>query len=130
LLGVTGTWSEAELMTIRCRLHDGRWSKARRGELAQSLPVGYVRTEAGVVVKHPDRQVPARLRYAFDLLAALRVARRVVARLRREKLRIPAQVWGGPSHGAIKWVVPTFGGLMRLLHHPAYAGAYVYGQKE
>ena len=115
LLGVKGTLSEAELMTIRCRLHDGRWSKARRGELAQSLPVGYVRTEAGVVVKHPDRQVQARLRYAFDLFAELRVARRVVARLRREKLRIPAQVWGGPSHGAIKWVVPTFGGLMRLL---------------
>src|SRR6266478_1208539 len=63
LLGVKGTLSEAELMTIRCRLHDGRWSKARRGELTQSLPVGFVRTEAGTVVKHPDRQVQARLRY-------------------------------------------------------------------
>src|SRR6266536_5373817 len=31
LLGVQGTLSEAELMTIRCRMHDGRWSKARRG---------------------------------------------------------------------------------------------------
>ena len=62
LLGVKGTLSEAELMTIRCRLHDGRWSKARRGELAKPLPVGYVRTEAGAVVKHPDRQVQARLR--------------------------------------------------------------------
>ena len=61
LLGVKGTLSEAELMTIRCRLHDGRWSKARRGELAKPLPVGYVRTEAGEVVKHPDRQVQARL---------------------------------------------------------------------
>jgi DNA invertase Pin-like site-specific DNA recombinase len=62
LLGVKGTLSEAELMTIRCRLHDGRWSKARRGELAQSLPVGLIRTEAGTVVKHPDRQVQSRLR--------------------------------------------------------------------
>jgi DNA invertase Pin-like site-specific DNA recombinase len=44
LLGLKGTLSEAELMTIRCRLHEGRWSKARRGELAQSLPVGFART--------------------------------------------------------------------------------------
>jgi DNA invertase Pin-like site-specific DNA recombinase len=130
LLGVKGTLSEAELMTIRCRLHDGRWSKARRGELAQSLPVGFLRTEAGTVVKHPDRQVQSRLRYVFDLFTELRVARRVVARLRREKLTIPTQGWGGPGHGEVRWKEPTFGAVMRLLHNPAYAGAYVYGQKE
>src|SRR6202790_2402034 len=78
LLGVKGTLSEAELMTIRCRLHDGRWSKARRGELAQSLPVGLLRSEAGTVVKHPDRQFQSRLLYVYDLFAELRVARRVV----------------------------------------------------
>jgi DNA invertase Pin-like site-specific DNA recombinase len=130
LLGVKGTLSEAELMTIRCRLHDGRWSKARRGELAQSLPVGLVRTEAGVVDKDPDRQVQARLEYIFDLFSELRVARQVVARLRQEKLKIPARIWGGPGHGAVRWKVPSFGAVMRLLHNPAYAGAYVYGQKE
>jgi DNA invertase Pin-like site-specific DNA recombinase len=130
LLGVKGTLSEAELMTIRCRLHDGRWSKARRGELAQPLPVGLIRTEAGAVVKHPDRQVQSRLRYVFELFAELRVARRVVVRLRREKLKIPAQGWGGPGHGEVRWKEPTFGAIMRLLHNPAYAGAYEYGQKE
>src|SRR5260370_27463856 len=130
LLGVKGTLSEAELMTIRCRLHDGRWSKARRGELAQSLPVGLIRTEAGTVLKHPDRQVQSRLRYVCDLFAELRVARRVVVRLRREKLKIPTQGWGGPGHGEVRWKEPTFGAVMRLLHNPAYAGAYVYGQKE
>src|SRR3954454_23596797 len=61
LLGVKGTISEAELFTLRCRLHEGRWSKARRGELARSLPVGYVRTDDGRGAKDPDRQVQARL---------------------------------------------------------------------
>src|SRR3954469_15428435 len=117
LLGVKGTLGEAELMTIRCRLHDGRWSKPRRGELAQPLPVGLIRTETGAVLQHPDRQVQARLRYIFDLFAELRVARRVVARLRRESLRIPAQEWGGPGHGAVQWKVPTFGAIMRILHN-------------
>src|ERR1700730_4678622 len=63
LLGVKGTISEAELFTLRCRLHEGRWNKARRGDLTRSLPVGYVVTEAGEVVKDPDRAVRARLDY-------------------------------------------------------------------
>jgi DNA invertase Pin-like site-specific DNA recombinase len=129
LLGVKGTLSEAELFTIRCRLHDGRWNKARRGELASSLPVGYLRTEAGAVVKEPDRQVQARLSYVFDLFAELRVARRVLVRLRKEQLSVPAKVWGGPRHGTIRWKVPTLSDIMRLLHNPIYAGAYAYGQK-
>jgi DNA invertase Pin-like site-specific DNA recombinase len=94
LLGLKGTLSEAELMTIRCRMHDGRWAKARRGELVGSLPVGYVRMDSGAVVFHPDHQVQARIRYVFGLFAELRVARRVVARLRREKLKLPAHDLG------------------------------------
>lgn len=130
LLGLKGTLSEAELMTIRCRMHAGRWAKARRGELVGSLPVGYVRTESGAVVFHPDHQVQARLRYVFELCAELRVARRVVARLRREQLKLPVQIWGGPGHGAVRWKVATFGAIMRMLRTPAYAGASAYGQKE
>ena len=69
-------------------------------------------------------------KHIFELFAELRVARRVVARLAKEKLKIPAQTWGGPGHGEVQWKVPTFGALMRLLHNPTYAGAYAYGQKE
>jgi DNA invertase Pin-like site-specific DNA recombinase len=129
LLGVKGTLSEAELFTLRCRLHDARWNKAKRGELAHSLPVGYVRDEASAVVKDSDRQVQARLRYMFALFAELRVARRVLVRLRQEKLSVPAKVWGGPRHGTIRWKVPALSDVMRLLHNPIYAGAYAYGQK-
>ena len=45
-------------------------------------------------------------------------------------MKLPAQVWGGPGHGEVRWKVATFGAVMRLLRTPAYAGAYVYGQKE
>src|SRR5271165_4011628 len=78
LLGVKGTISEAELFTLRCRLHEGRWNKARRGELVRSLPVGLVRTESGDVVKDPDRQVRARLEYIFRLFDKRKVARQVL----------------------------------------------------
>ena len=129
LLGVKGTISEAELFTLRCRLHEGRWNKARRGELARSLPVGYVRTDEGRVVKDPDRQVQARLGYIFRLFARHKVARRVLVQLVRERLTIPAKIWGGPRHGQVRWKAPDLSDLIRLLHNPTYAGAYGYGQK-
>jgi DNA invertase Pin-like site-specific DNA recombinase len=130
LLGVKGTISEAELFTLRCRLHEGRWNKARRGELARSLPVGYVRSDAGQMVKHPDRHVQARLDYIFRLFARLKVAHQVLLQLVRERLTIPAQIWGGPRHGQVRWKAPDLSDLIRLLHNPTYAGAYGYGQKE
>jgi DNA invertase Pin-like site-specific DNA recombinase len=130
LLGVKGTISEAEIFTLRTRLHEGRWNKARRGELARSLPVGYVRSELGAVIKDPDRQVQSRLAYIFGLFGRHKVAHQVLLQLVREKLQVPAKVWGGPRHGQVRWKEPDFSDVIRLLHNPTYAGAYVYGQWE
>jgi DNA invertase Pin-like site-specific DNA recombinase len=128
LLGVKGTLSEAELFTLRCRLHEGRWHKARRGALMRSLPVGYVSTADGTIHKDPDRQVQGRIAYVFRLFTRLRVARKVLVQLRTEDLKLPAQVWGGPHHGRVVWKAPTLSALVRMLHNPTYAGVYVYGQ--
>jgi DNA invertase Pin-like site-specific DNA recombinase len=130
LLGVKGTISEAEIFTLRTRLHEGRWNKARRGELARSLPVGYVRSESGTVIKDPDRQVQSRLAYIFRLFGRHKIARQVLLQLVREKLQVPAKVWGGPRHGQVRWKDPDLSDVIRLLHNPTYAGAYVYGQWE
>ncbi len=130
LLGVKGTISEAELFTLRTRLHEGRWNKARRGELARSLPVGYVKSESGTVVKDPDRQVQSRLAYIFRLFCRHKVAHQVLLQLVREKLQVPAKIWGGPRHGQVRWKEPDLSDVIRLLHNPTYAGAYVYGQWE
>src|SRR5215471_6630669 len=130
LLGVKGTISEAEIFTLRTRLHEGRWNKARRGALARSLPVGYVRGESGAVTKDPDRQVQSRLTYIFRLFGRHKVAHQVLLQLVREKLQVPAKVWGGPRHGQVRWKEPDLSDVIRLLHNPTYAGAYVYGQWE
>lgn len=130
LLGVKGTISEAELFTLRTRLHEGRWNKARRGELSRSLPVGYARSESGAVIKNPDRQVQSRLAYIFRLFARHKVAHQVLLQLVRERLQVPAKIWGGPRHGEVTWKDPDLSDVIRLLHNPTYAGAYVYGQSE
>jgi DNA invertase Pin-like site-specific DNA recombinase len=128
LLGVKGTLSEAELMTLRTRLYEGRWNKARKGQLARSVPIGYVVDAQGQWVKDPDGQVQARIEYVFALFRRLGVARQVVRVLREEQLTLPVRVWGGPGHGQLVWKEPSAGIVMRLLRNPAYAGVYVYGE--
>lgn len=130
VLGLKGTISEAETFTLRCRLHAGRWSKARKGELRRSLPVGYVCDQDGKAIKDPDRQVRSRLEYVFRCFEQLRVARQVLLLLREQGLQIPTKVWGGPDHGKTAWRPATFSAIVRILHNPTYAGAYVYGQCE
>jgi hypothetical protein len=115
---------------LRTRLPEGRWNKARRGERARSLPVGYLRHESATVAQDPDRQVQSRLAYIFRLFGRHKGAHQVLLQRVREKLQVPAQIWGGPRHGQVSWKEPNLSDVIRLLHNPTYAGASVYGQKD
>lgn len=66
LLGLKGQISEVELYTIRSRLNAGILSKAGRGELALTLPVGLVRDERGIVHKDSNREVIDRINKQFQ----------------------------------------------------------------
>src|SRR6185312_2382031 len=47
LLGLKGTMSEAELHILRGRMYQGLLNKARRGEVYNHAPVGYVKQPSG-----------------------------------------------------------------------------------
>ena len=130
LLGVKGTLSEAELFTLRTRLYEGRWNKARKGLLGFPLPVGYVRAVEGGWVLDPDTQVRERLTYVFDSFRHLGVVRAVVRDLKRQGLELPTWVTAKEAYGALIWKEPRLSTVVRILHNPAYAGAYVYGRSE
>ena len=131
LLGVKGTLSEAELFTLRTRLYEGRWNKARKGLLSFPLPVGYVRGADGGWALDPDTQVRERLRYVFNSFRRHRVVRAVVRDLRGQGLELPTRVCcAKEGYGSLVWKAPTLGAVFRILHNPAYAGAYVYGRWE
>src|SRR5437016_6173965 len=69
LLGVKGTISEAELFTLRTRLYEGRWNKARKGLLQFPLPVGYVQGADGGWTLDPDTQfVSGLLTFSIDFV--------------------------------------------------------------
>src|SRR3954452_12756311 len=57
LLGVKGTLFAAELHILHARMRGNLLNKARRGELAVALPIGYRRLGDGSVVLDPEEEV-------------------------------------------------------------------------
>jgi DNA invertase Pin-like site-specific DNA recombinase len=129
LLGLKGTMSEAELHFIRARLRGGQLSKARRGELPMALPVGLVTDPAGKVVLDPDAGVQHALRHLFATFARTGSARAVVQASSAEGLLFPARVRFGPHKGELAWMPLKHWRVLRTLHNPRYAGAFVYGRR-
>lgn len=130
LLGMKGTMSEAELHILRARLDGGIRNKAARGELRRGLPIGLVWGEAeGEILRHPDEAVRGVIAAIFEQFPLRGSARGVWLWLREQGLKLPMQrnVYAG-ADGEIVWVEPTYTAVHKILTHPAYAGAYVYGK--
>ena len=124
LLGLKGQISELELHTIRGRLTAGLLNKARRGELALTLPVGLIRDPLKRVFKHPDIEVQGRIALIFATFLRVRSASRVVRSFNDDGLLIPRK----DDLGDIVWRRPTVPAICSTLENPAYAGAFVYGR--
>lgn len=124
LLGLKGTISEAELFTIKARMHAGLLNKAERGELALKLPVGLVRDQLGLVQKHPDREVQDRIALVFRIFLERRTASKVLQYFNQQQLMLPRL----DRFGDLVWKQPTISSIILFLKNPAYAGAFVYGR--
>ncbi len=129
ILGMKGQISEYELHFIRARLRGGQLSAARRGELRMGLPVGLAYDAAGHVVLDPDAGVQQALRHLFAVFARTGSARAVVAAFAGEKLLFPVRIGTGPRKGELAWMPLTHWRVLRTLHNPRYAGAFVYGRR-
>jgi DNA invertase Pin-like site-specific DNA recombinase len=126
LLGLKGTMSEAELHVLRARLQGGILNKARRGELIIRPPVGLSYDE-GKLIRDPDQQVQAALRLLFDTFRRTGSATATVKAFKRQGLLFPRRVNTGPHKGDLVWTVLGHSQVLRILHNPRYAGAFVYG---
>jgi DNA invertase Pin-like site-specific DNA recombinase len=129
LLGLKGTMSEAELHFIRARLRGGQLSAARRGDLKMGLPVGLAYDGAGQVVLDPDTGVQHAISHLFTVFARTGSARAVVKAFGDDKLMFPVRVSTGSRKGELAWMPLTHWRVLRTLHNPRYAGAFVYGRR-
>jgi DNA invertase Pin-like site-specific DNA recombinase len=127
LLGLKGTMSEAELHVLRARLQGGILNKAKRGELIMRPPVGLGYNSEGRVVLDPDQQVQAALRLLFDTFRRTGSATATVKAFQRQGLLFPRRVHTGPHKGDLVWAILGHSQVLRILHNPRYAGAFVYG---
>lgn len=127
LLGLKGQISELELHTIRARLLAGKMSKAERGELAVTLPVGLVRQEDGAVEKHADREVQGRISLIFRMLLEKKSVCQLVRYLNQQSLTVPSKDRNRPN--GISWRRANIANVGNMVRNPAYAGAYVYGRR-
>lgn len=129
LLGLKGAMSEAELHVLKLRMQAGKRAKAERGELGMRVPMGYVRRPSGEVVKDPDEQAQAVIAFIFEQFERLGTINGVLHALVQHQIQLPQRVASGDNKGELIWRRPNRNTLSTLLHHPIYAGAYVYGRR-
>lgn len=129
LLGLKGTMSEAELHVLKQRMLQGKIAKAQRGELGMRVPLGYVRRPSGEVIKDPDEQVQSVVQTIFEQFEVRGTVNGVLRYLVDHELRLPVRSACGEDKGELEWHRPNRGTLSDILHHPSYAGAYVYGRR-
>jgi len=129
LLGLKGIMSEAELHFIRVRMHEGRLNKARRGELFNHAPIGYVREPGRGLALEPDEQAQNVVRIVFDQFDRQGSLHGLLCYLVHHGIRIPVRPHFGPNRGNLEWRRRNRETLQNMLHHPVYAGYYRHGHR-
>ena len=129
LLGLKGAMSEAELHTLRARMHQGLLNKARRGEVYNHPPIGYVKSPAKGFALDPDEQVQAVVRLIFEQFQRQGSVCGLLRYLVRNDIRVPVRPHCGERRGELVWRRPNRVTLQSMLHHPIYAGFYRWGHR-
>jgi DNA invertase Pin-like site-specific DNA recombinase len=129
LLGLKGIMSEAELHFLRARMHEGRLNKARRGELFNHAPIGYVREPGRGLALDPDEQAQEVVRIVFDQFDRQGSLHGLLRYLVHHGIRLPVRPHFGPDRGKLEWHRPNRETLQNMLHHPVYAGYYRHGHR-
>jgi DNA invertase Pin-like site-specific DNA recombinase len=126
LLGLKGSLNEYELDLLRQRSVEARREKARRGELIQAAPVGYIKTEDQRLEKDPDLRVQQAILLVFRKFVELGTVRQTLMWFLEYGLQVPTR----NARGETCWKRPVYRSMHRMLTSPVYGGAYTYGKTE
>jgi DNA invertase Pin-like site-specific DNA recombinase len=129
LLGLKGTMSEAELHILRSRMYQGLLNKAKRGEVFNHAPIGYVKQLSGEFALDPDQQVQSVVHLVFDEFERQGTLHGLLRYLVHHGIRLPIRPHCGPNRGQLEWRRPNRVTLQNMLHRPLYAGFYCWGHR-
>ena len=129
LLGMKGSISEFELGIIRSRMYEAARSKAKRGELRISMPIGYTWDRHVGLGLDPDLRLQEVIRLVFRKFRELGSARQVLLWMASQNVHFPY-----PSNGrtltSFEWRPIRYRNVISILKNPFYAGVYAYGKSE
>jgi DNA invertase Pin-like site-specific DNA recombinase len=129
LLGLKGTMSEAEIHLLRNRMYEGLLNKARRGEVYNHPPIGYVKAANGGFVLDPDAQVQSVVRLMFEQFERQGTVCGLLRYLVQSQILVPVRPHQRAQRGQLQWRRPNRVTLQSMLHHPIYAGFYRFGHR-
>ncbi|MFY9656663.1 MAG: recombinase family protein [Methylocystis sp.] len=129
LLGLKGSISEFELGVIRSRMYDAARSKARRGELRISTPIGYSWDRHVGLGLDPDRRLQEVIRLVFQKFRELGSARQALLWMASENIHFPYPT-DGRTLTSFEWRPIRYRNVIAILKNPFYAGVYAYGKSE
>ena len=129
LLGMKGSISEFELGIIRSRMYEAARSKARRGELRISAPIGYTWDRHVGLGLDPDRRLQEVIRLVFQKFHELGSARQVLLWMAAQKTHFPYPT-DGRTLTSVDWRPIRYRNVIAILKNPFYAGVYAYGKSE
>ena len=130
LLGLRGMMNEAELYILKGRMHEGRRNKAKRAELLNHPPMGYMRGADRDYHLDPDEQAQRVVRLIFDVFEQQGSLHGLLRYLVAHDIRLPIRPHQGANRGQLEWHRPNRMTLQNMLHHPIYAGAYRWGYRQ
>jgi DNA invertase Pin-like site-specific DNA recombinase len=130
LLGLKGQFADAELQWMRLRLAGAKLSKARRGELRQIPPTGFLWNEGGDLVFDPDEEVRRAVALVYERFRIDASAYAVMRYFAQQGLRFPARKYHRDGRCDLVWKPLSHSRILAVLKNPIYAGAYVYGRRQ
>jgi len=129
VLGIQGAFNELELATIIDRMQQCLRQKAERGEQYDGLPPGYICRGQSLCEKHPDPRVQRAIEKVLQDFERFPSVRQLYLHLEAERFQLPV-VPRGRDWRDVEWVTPSYGQILALVRHPAYAGIYVRGRRK
>src|SRR5438552_1431728 len=124
-----GSISEFELGIIRSRMYEAARSKAKRGELKISSPIGYAWDQYAGLGFDPDGRLQEVIRLVFQKFRELGSARQVLLWMASQNIHFLY-----PSNGrtltSFEWRPIRYRNVISILKNPFYAGVYAYGKSE
>jgi DNA invertase Pin-like site-specific DNA recombinase len=128
-LGIRGQVNQLEIDNSIQRMVEARWSKAARGEVMTIPPAGYEIDDLGAFVLTHDEMVTKAIELVFAKFDELGSARQVWQWWFQQGMLFPVRRMNLRSH-PIAWKPPRYQMVLKVLRHPIYAGAYVFGRSK